>query len=88
MSNVHIREADGSVAIKRRLLAPKQMNFKKCFKRLLTPVLRILGDMFSCPGSSIPAPCKDNRQEPVDNRQAPVDNRQEPVDNRQEPLPL
>ena len=44
--------------------------------------------VFSCPGSSIPTPCKDNRQEPVDNRQDPVDNRQEPVDNRQEPLPL
>ena len=35
--------------------------------------------VFSCPGSSIPTPCKDNRQEPVDNRQEPVDNRQEPV---------
>ena len=51
--------------------------------------------VFSCPGSSIPTPCKDNRQELVDNRQEPVnnrqelvDNRQEPVDNRQEPLPL
>ena len=42
--------------------------------------------VFSCPGSSIPTPCKDNRQEPVDNRQEPVDNRQEPVDNRQEPV--
>ena len=42
--------------------------------------------VFSCPGSSIPTPCKDNRQELVDNRQEPVDNRQEPVDNRQEPV--
>ena len=36
----------------------------------------------SCPGSSIPTPCKDNLQEPVDNLQEPVDNLQEPVDNK------
>ena len=44
--------------------------------------------VFSCPGSSIPTPCKDNLQEPTDNLQEPTDNLQEPTDNLQEPLPL
>ena len=49
-------------------------------------ILYLYLSVFSCPGSSIPTPCKDNRQEPADNRQELVDNHQEPVDNRQEPV--
>ena len=41
--------------------------------------------MFSCPGSSIPTPCKDNRKESTDNLQEPLDNLQEPTNNLQEP---
>ena len=43
-----------------------------------SPIGCICLSAFSCPGSSIPTPRKDNRQEPVDNYQEPVDNRHEP----------
>ena len=44
-------------------------------ERVHSPIGCICLSVFSCPGSSIPTPRKDNCQEPVYNYQGPVDNR-------------